>query len=540
MGRPLALARQRSFIDPHEVALREVTFCAVDLETTSGSWKTGEIVEIGAVKSRGGEVIGTFETFVRPSIELPVEIQLLTGITPRMLDDALPLPAVLPQFIEFSHGAVFVAHNARFDKSFLDEACRKLDYEITAVPIVDTVRLARRILQSEVRSCGLHRLSAHFQTETKPCHRAFADAKACLEVLWALIERSAAYGVATLSDLLEIQSVRSNPHFEKVKMARSLPQSRGVYMFENARREIIYIGKATNLRARVRSYFTQDERKRMGDLRAEVADVRIVPCATDVEACALEARLIEKHAPRYNRAGVRRRPRVYLKLTSERHPRFAVAKHHRGGDGLHLGPFASTAAARGAAATLSGLFGLRTCTLKLGLTPLEPCALYALGSCHGPCTGNAEDVAKHDAAAADLRRDLDSGLASSRVRLATKLAALAGRGRFEEAAGHRDAFADVVRAVDRARRLRAIADAGRVELDTPDGPVVLQDGRLAGAEPLPATDRGLALAEDGLGERQAVASWLDRAERIRLVAAEHPLAYPWPRAELLERIELQM
>src|SRR5687768_10341430 len=135
--RPLAAPRQRSF-DDLEIPLRDVTFCAVDLETTSGSWKTGEIVEIGAIKSRGGEILGTFETFVQPSIDLPVEIQILTGITPRMLDDALPLPSVLPQFIEFSRGAVFVAHNARFDKSFLDEACRRLDYEIAAVPIVDT------------------------------------------------------------------------------------------------------------------------------------------------------------------------------------------------------------------------------------------------------------------------------------------------------------------------------------------------------------------------------------------------------------------
>jgi DNA polymerase-3 subunit epsilon len=365
-------------------------------------------------------------------------------------------------------------------------------------------------------------------------------------VLWALLERASAYGVTTLSDLLEIQRVSSNPHFEKVKMARKLPQSRGVYMFENARREVIYVGKATNLRARVRSYFTQDERKRMGDLRAEVADVRIVPCTTDVEACAIEARLIEKLAPRYNRAGNRRRPRVYLKLTSERHSRFAVSKTHRSGDGLHVGPFSSNARARSVAATLSGLWSLRTCTLKLGLTPLEPCALYALGSCHGPCTADPDDVARHDAAAEGLRRDLDNGLEESRRRLAVKLERLASLARFEEAAAHRDAFTDVVRAVDRAMRLRALADAGRVELATPDGPVVLDAGRLAGGPPSEAApagatgDRGLALSENGLGERQAVAAWLERAEGIRLVGAEHPLAYPWPRPELLERIELQM
>src|SRR3989442_13347013 len=115
-SRPLAAPRQRSF-DDLEIPLREVTFCAVDLETTSGSWRDGEIIEIGAVKSRGGEVLGTFETFVQPGGDVPVEIQLLTGITPHMLAGAAPLPAVLPSFLEFLGPAVFVAHNARFDHS---------------------------------------------------------------------------------------------------------------------------------------------------------------------------------------------------------------------------------------------------------------------------------------------------------------------------------------------------------------------------------------------------------------------------------------
>ena len=542
---PLLPSRQRALFgvgDNLEIPLRDVTFCAVDLETTSGSHKTGEIVEVGAIKSRGGEILGTLETFVQPSTELPLEIQLLTGITPGMLTDALPLPAVLPQFLEFSNGCVFVAHNARFDKSFIDAACRRLDYETSSIAIVDTVRLARRLLRNEVRSCGLRTLAAHFRTDHTPCHRAFPDAAACLEVLWALLERAAAYGVTTLQDLLDLQSVRSNPHFEKVKLARRLPTSRGVYLFENARREIIYIGKAANLRARVRSYFTQDERKRMGDLRAEVADVRIVPCATELEVSALEARLIEKHKPRYNRAGIRRRSPVYLKLTSEAHPRFSVAKAARGENGMHIGPFASTARARAAATTLSGLFGLRTCSLKLGqrsAIAYEPCALYDLGSCHGPCTGKATDVAAHEQAAARLRSDLAAGgLAAARERLAAKLASLAAQGRFEEAAGHRDAFTDAVRAVDRARRLRALAEAGRVEFATPDGSVVIEDGRLAGADENIPPDQGLALSTAGLGERQAVAAWFERAADVRLVTSERPLAYPWPRAAVLDRIDI--
>lgn len=542
-ARPLLAPRQRSF-DDLEVPLREVTFCAVDLETTSGSWKTGEIVEIGAIKSRGGETLGTFETFVQPSIDLPVEIQLLTGITPSMLVDALPLPAVLPAFVEFCGTSVFVAHNARFDKSFLNAACRRLDYEISAAPIVDTVRLARRLLRNEVRSCGLATLSRHFQTTHTPCHRAFPDAAACLEVLWALIERGAAYGVTTLADLLQIQSVRSNPHFEKVKLARSLPTTRGVYLFENARREVIYVGKAANLRARVRSYFTADERKRMGDLRAEIANVRVLHCATDLEASALEARLIERHTPRYNRAGVRRRAPVYLRLTKERHPRFAVARTHREDGSTYIGPFSSTARARAVASTLSGLFGLRTCTLHLNGIPVEPCALYALGSCHGPCTGRDTDVTRHDDAVETLRADLGAqGLHHARERLAAKLGSLAAQSRFEEAGAHRDAFADLVRVVDRARRLRALREAGSVHVETPEGTIALRDGCLDESNvPAPdgpvGADEGMALSTHRLAERQAVAAWFERAENVRIASADHPLAYPWPRPEPLDRINL--
>src|SRR5688572_13503812 len=140
--RPLAAPRQRAF-DDLEIPLRDVEFCAVDLETTSGSWRDGEIIEIGAVKSRGGQVLGTFETFVGPSVDLPIEIQMLTGITPRMVADAPPLPSVLPSFLEFLGSAVFVAHNARFDHSFIRAACQRLDYTAPTSEVVDTARLAR-------------------------------------------------------------------------------------------------------------------------------------------------------------------------------------------------------------------------------------------------------------------------------------------------------------------------------------------------------------------------------------------------------------
>jgi hypothetical protein len=229
---------------------------------------------------------------------------------------------------------------------------------------------------------------------------------------------------------------------------------------------------------------------------------------------------------------------VYLRLTNERHPRLAIAKSARDDGSLYLGPFSSQQRARAAATTLSGLFGLRTCTLRLGGETHDPCALYALGSCHGPCTGNEKDVAAHDQAVCSVRSDVDGGLELARDLLARKLTNLCARSRFEEASEHRDAFDEFARAVDRARRLTALRNAGRIELQTPDGTVTLDEGRLVDADdPCPA-DHGLALAAAGLGERQAIASWFDRATDVRIVRTERPLAFRWPRTAPLERIEL--
>ena len=539
--RPVAAPRQRSF-DDVETPLYDVTFCAVDLETTGGSSKLDEIVEIGAVKSRGGTTLGTFETFVKPNADLPIEIQLLTGIRPSMLADAEPLPDVLPSFLEFCRGSVFVAHNARFDHSFINEACRLLDYEPFEILIVDTVKLARRILRGDTPNHRLHTLASFFRTSHTPSHRAFADAAACLEVLHGLLERASAYGITTLADLLEIQRPRSNPHFEKVRLARGLPRARGVYLFRNKRHEVIYVGKATDLRSRVRSYFTSDERKRIGDLRAEATSVDTIVCDTDVEASALEARLIERLAPRYNRRGVRRRKPVYLKLTSERHPRFSVVT--KPSDEVCIGPFTSRKRAQAAATTLAGLFGVRTCTVRIGpRTSIEPCPLYELGTCHGPCTGRQTDTDAHANAVDALRADLARGLPEASLRLAAKLSGLAARHRFEEAAAHRDAFEALARTVERAGRLRAITEAGRIEFATPDGPVRLRAGCIqtpADRDADPPSDPASrhAVADLGLGERSAVASWLEGATDVRIVRTDRPLAYPWPRPAPPTRIEI--
>src|SRR3954467_15942717 len=114
-GAIAAIPHQATF-DELGRPLRDVTFVVVDLETTGGSANSCDITEIGAVKVRGGEVIGEFQTLVNPPAALPPFIAVLTGITATMVAGAPKIDSVLPAFLEFSQGAVLVAHNAPFDR----------------------------------------------------------------------------------------------------------------------------------------------------------------------------------------------------------------------------------------------------------------------------------------------------------------------------------------------------------------------------------------------------------------------------------------
>ena len=118
------LAVQQSF-DALGTPLAEVTFVVLDLETTGTSPSECAITEVGAVRYRGGERVGVFQTLVNPGVPIPPTITVITGITEAMVLPAPPIDEVLPALLEFIGGAVIVGHNVRFDISFLDAADRK-------------------------------------------------------------------------------------------------------------------------------------------------------------------------------------------------------------------------------------------------------------------------------------------------------------------------------------------------------------------------------------------------------------------------------
>src|SRR5215471_1255782 len=129
--------------------LREVTFVVLDLETTGGAPDGNGITEVGAVKVRGGELIGEFATLVNPGGPVPPFITVLTGITEAMVLPAPPISEVLPPLLEFLGDAVFVAHNAPFDTGFLKAACLRHGHQWPAPRVLDTAQLARRLLTGD-------------------------------------------------------------------------------------------------------------------------------------------------------------------------------------------------------------------------------------------------------------------------------------------------------------------------------------------------------------------------------------------------------
>jgi len=202
--------------------LFQTTFVVLDLETSGASPKTGSaITEIGAVKVCGGQVLGTFKTFVNPGTSLPPFITELTGITDEMLVDAPRIESVLPLLFEFlgsERTTVFVAHNAPFDLSFLKASAALHGYSWPNFRVIDTVKAARFVLtKDDVPNYQLGTLALYFRTEIAPSHRALDDALATVDVLHGIIERMGTFGITTINQMINAGVKKSRPKIASEK-----------------------------------------------------------------------------------------------------------------------------------------------------------------------------------------------------------------------------------------------------------------------------------------------------------------------------------
>lgn len=540
---PFGTGVQRSF-DDLGTPLHEVTFCVLDLETTGASPNDCGITEVGAVKVRGGEVLGTFHTMVNPGRAVPPEITVLTGITQAMVHRAPRIESVLPALLEWLGGAVLVGHNVRFDQSFLDAALVRTGRPRLANRTLDTCALARRLVRDEVPNCTLGTLATRLRLDHQPSHRALDDALATTDLLHVLIERASGLGVTGLDDLLLLPKLGGHADLAKLRLTERLPRAPGVYVFRGHQGEVLYVGKATDLRSRVRSYFSSDTRRKVGALVRETARFEHRVCANTLEAAVHELRLIHEHRPRYNQQFRRAERAAYVVLTTDAFPRLSVVRKPAASTPLCLGPFTSARVAQLVVEAIESAVPLRRCKGRVGTATRDgACTAAQLGVATCPCSG-AIDRAAYAHLVARVVRGVTADPAVLLEPLRERMRALARAERFEEAADVRDRAESLAGALRRRRRIDALRAAGTVRLRVPgQGGVEVVAGRFVRAWPEghdpatelpfatatepPAAAAAAALSPAEADEAHVIAAWFDaHAHRVELLDCSTGLAEP--------------
>ena len=475
-------------------ALAETTFVVVDLETTGGSHSNSSITEIGAVKIRGGEIIGEFQTLVNPESPIPAFITVLTGITDAMVVEAPTIGSALFSFLEFigsEKETVLIAHNAPFDIGFLKSAAAKCATPWPNYQVLDTARIARYVVtRDEAPNCKLSTLASFFGAATNPDHRALSDARATVDVFHGILDRLGSFGVTTLEDLKSFTNRVTDAQRRKKYLGEGLPQSPGVYIFRDERGEPLYIGTTRNLKNRVRSYFTAAEtRKRIHDMIALATHLDFIETPTIIEAEVRELRLIAEKQPRFNRRSKFQEKAVWIKITDENFPRLVSVRGHRGlsDDSGWCGPFNGRDEAQRAIEAIYEVIHIRQCSPRISLRSMKtasPCALFDMKKCGAPCVGK-ESVDSYSSHVLTTRMALQHDASRLLIELDRRMRELAEQERFEEAAEIRNRLGAFIRGTARAQRIRSLTRLPHLIAAFPVAPstwefIVIRYGKLAG------------------------------------------------------------
>lgn len=299
-------------------------FAIIDVETTGGMAARDKVTEIAIVLSDGEKILETYETLINPECMIPAFISELTGITNEMVADAPRFWEVARKVVEMTEGAVFVAHNARFDYSFIREEFRRLGYTYTRKTLC-TVQLSRKSFPG-LPSYSLGNLIRHFDIRVSDRHRALADTMATADIFFRILRSQP--GQEQLDHLLKM-GIRESllPATIGMDRIRSLPEECGVYYFHDKAGEVIYVGKSVNIQKRIAEHF-QDKTQKAGLLQAHAHDITCELTGSELLALLLESQEIKRLRPMINRAQRNRQfpYGIFSETTKEGYLSFSAAK----------------------------------------------------------------------------------------------------------------------------------------------------------------------------------------------------------------------
>ncbi len=513
------------------VPLGELTYTVVDIETTGLKPQGNGITEICCLRLVGGDVVDRFTTLVNPERPIPPFIQSMTGITDAMVRESPTFVEVIPSLLDFLGDSVLVAHHAPFDLSFLNYGLYSHGFRSLHNPVVDTLRLARRLLPGLPRA-NLDAVTRHLEISIQDRHRAAGDAEATAQVLLRLLSLCGEQGIESDAQLMSFvasgrpdRQPRNAPKkgSRAVRVAvlsercRSLPDAPGVYIMRSEAGRVLYVGKAISLRKRLASYFNGRVPSRTKRLLSQVEAIEHLQLGSELEALLEESRLIKLHQPPFNVLLRTYRDFPFIKIDeSGPYPRLVVTRELHEDGARYYGPFQRVSETEQAVEILARCFKLyddRCPSRSAG----ESCIYWQMDRCLAPCHG-PERKAIHRDAVEEVCRLLEAEPEELVADLVRRRDQAAERLDFETAALYRDGIDALGSALERKKLLApAVRDLNVLAVCPSIHPgwaelFVFGQGRLA--------VRGRVFAGDGNDGRPAVEGLLETVARRWPAAGE--------------------
>ncbi|CAN5746986.1 hypothetical protein BH23CHL5_BH23CHL5_11660 [soil metagenome] len=376
-------------------------FVAVDVETTGLKPVSHRVIEVGIVRYLGGQQVEAYSQLVNPGRRLPAYISKLTGISDHELEQSPTFEAIAETVSTFIGDSIVVGHNVEFDLRFLNAELKRAGVPGLINESVDSMMLARAVLEN-IRRLSLENVAKTLGIVTKGSHRALGDAMLSAQCAQLLLQIAEDQGVASIAQLSKRRGSPALPH-SRAGRARSvldesllvdIPRCPGVYLMRDVDDRVLYVGKAKNLKERVSSYYAQPlgYTRKMDGLVESIATIGVERTGTELEALILEAQLIRRFQPRFNRAMRAHEDYPYIRVTmSSPWPRICLARHASADGDRYFGPYRSRSATMKTVELLNDLLPLRTCrrSFKNAKSLGSPCLRLDLHQCLGPCMKKA-------------------------------------------------------------------------------------------------------------------------------------------------------
>ncbi|MCX6253999.1 MAG: exonuclease domain-containing protein [Bacteroidia bacterium] len=359
-------------------------YAIIDIETTGGSARIEKITEIAIYLHDGNQITGEFVSLVNPERNIPYFITNLTGITNEMVEDAPRFFEVARTIVELTEGRTFVAHNARFDYSFIRQEFKSLGFNYKR-NILDTVTLSRKLFPGH-RSYSLGNICKDLRITINGRHRAAGDALATVKLFELLVakDRETNSGKSVL--LRNTRVSKLNPKLDIAKID-NIPDEPGIYYFYNENGDLIYIGKSRNLQQRISTHLSNNTTNRSMEMRDLIADIDWETTGSELIALLKESFEIKENKPVYNRAQRRTGFQWGIFSFIDKNGYINYRYGQLDCDDSPISVFTSKEKTKSKLSSLVENFGL--CQKLSGLYETDgACFHYQVGICKGACCGN--------------------------------------------------------------------------------------------------------------------------------------------------------